>query len=304
MINLRLGRKLLYSTVVSKSSTEAAVLNSAQVAFAHRLNIQKALPPFKLLQALSHPSLLKSSTDEPTTETVQKDFAHLRHVGKKSLSYFTEEYLTARFPALSEKYLRIGMDVFLADKNLLALARFLGIDAACGFDSKKQQLGKQNVFKGRRKQGHGLEAEEMELEKKTLQLDCFTALLGTLVLESGPLTVRNLLDSRYFNNSLFNPKDLVRPLYPIPDLSQKYPSLVFRLHQESGRASSNPMFIIGVYPDSAAKECLGEGFGPSQALAQHRAATDALRNIHLIEKRVTTRLSDQMTSSADIIYSV
>lgn len=264
-INLLSFRSNFYST-----------LNSAQASFVNRLGIGE-ISTSKFLTALSHPQLKDS---DPT------EFKSLVNIGNLSLKFFSREYLKTRFPSMDEKYLKIGTELFVNDKNVLQLARFLGIDAACGTDPFKKS--KTDPVKNE------------EIESKSIHLECFKALIGLIGTECGPLNLRKFLDSRYFNNSLFNPKDLVRPLYPIPELSKNYPNLIFRLHQESGRLSSNSMFIVGVYADESAETCLGEGYGASQALAQHRAATEALRKMFLVEKRIIKRPSDTLSSISEI----
>lgn len=280
-----------YSTSASVHSS----LNSAQVAFVNRIGFER-ISASKLAMVLSHP---KSSVAQSSSE-----FDNLIKIGNKSLEFFTKEYLKTRFPSLTDKYLEVGMKTFLADKNILQFAMFLGIDAASGIDSiLKEKWIKANRMDKKRKIKK-LEIEKDNFNETEARLYCFKALLGLIATESSPLELRKFLDSRYFNNSLFNPNDLVRPLYPIPDLTQIYPDLVFRLHQESGRLSSNSMFIVGVYSDKNSQTCLGEGYGASQALAQHRAATEALRKLFLVEKRVIHRPPDSLKETSELLKCI
>lgn len=274
-------------------------LNSAQIAFANRIGFDQ-ISASKLLVALSHPKFPPNKDQE---SQINSEFNNLIKIGNDSLHYFTREYLKARFPSLTDKFLQVGMKMFLAEKNLLQFAMFLGIDSACGIDSHlREKWIRSNQSNTKKKHKKKLLVDESEnLNETEIRLDCFKALLGLIGTETGPLNLRKFLDSRYFNNSLFNPKDLVRPLYPIPDLTEIYPNLVFRLHQESGRLSNNSMFIVGVYADKFSQECLGEGFGASQALAQHRAATEALRKLFLIEKRVIQRPSDSINTTMELL---
>lgn len=53
---------------------------------------------------------------------------------------------------------------------------------------------------------------------------------------------------------------------------------VARLVAESGRQSSSAMFVVAWY---SGRLKLGEGFGMSIAMAEYRAATDALRRLYL-----------------------
>lgn len=289
-------RHNFYSTSASTISS----LNSAQVSFVNRIGFER-IPSSKLAMALSHPKF-PSNKDSATQSS--SEFDNLIKVGSKSLEFFTKEYLKTRFPSLTDKYVEVGMKTFLADRNIIQFAMFLGIDAASGIDSflREKWINANRMDKNRKIKK--LESEKENFTEVEVRLDCFKALLGLIAIESGPLDLRKFLDSRYFNNSLFNPKDLVRPLYPIPDLTQIYPDLVFRLHQESGRLSSNSMFIIGAYSDKNSQNCLGEGYGASQALAQHRAATEALRKLFLVEKRVIHRPSDSFKETSELLKCI
>lgn len=276
----------LYS---STANSNLKSLNPAQFAFVIRLGINK-IPSEKILTALNHPKL---HNNQPSSD----DFEKLICIGDKAFSYFAKEYIKTRFPSLQYKFAEIGWKTFLADQNVLRLARFLGIDAACGIDSilkDRLRIEKNSKLPKSLQKKKLLKPTAFdEINIPEIQLECFKALLGLIATENGPLTLRNFLDSRYFNNSQFNPEDLIRPLYPIPDLALIYPNLVFRLHQESGRLSSNSIFIVGVYKFEDSTDCLGEGYGPSIALAQQRAAIDALRKMDLKETVVANRSSDK-----------
>lgn len=281
-----------YSTMPSSFKT----LNSAQVSFLNRIGFDQ-IPASKLLLALSHPKF-------PVNNDNATEFQNLIKIGNDSLQFFTREYLKTRFPSLIDKYLQIGMKTFLADKNILQFAMFLGIDAACGIDSylkEKWINSNRSINKKKQNKKKNSEIEPENFTETEIRLDCFKALLGLIGTETGPLNLRKLLDSRYFNNSLYNPNDFIRPLYPIPDLTEIYPELIFRLHQESGRLSSNSMFIVGVYADKTSQNYLGEGYGASQALAQHRAATEALRKLFLAENRVIQRPSDSINETSELL---
>lgn len=287
-----------YSSTPTPSSIPKT-LNSAQVAFVNRIGADQ-IPASKLLSALSHPKFMAYKTHQEAPNN--PEFQNLIKIGNDSLQFFTREYLKTRFPSLADKYLQVGMKTLLADKNLLQFAMFLGIDAACGIDSHlKEKWILENKNKKTKKKKKSSKIEQENFNETEIRLDCFKALLGIIGTEAGPLNLRKFLDSRYFNNSQFNPSDFIRPLYPIPDLAELYPDLVFRLHQESGRLSSHSMFIVGVYADKTSQNYLGEGYGSSQALAQHRAATDALRKLFLKEQRVMQRPSDHFKDKTELL---
>lgn len=51
-----------------------------------------------------------------------------------------------------------------------------------------------------------------------------------------------------------------------------------RLLSETGRLSSSPVFVVGIFSGS---DKLGEGFGTSLKMAEYRAAEDALHRLYL-----------------------
>lgn len=55
----------------------------------------------------------------------------------------------------------------------------------------------------------------------------------------------------------------------------------FRLEGETGRASNDPVFVVGVYCDT---EKIGESFGPSLKVAENRACQDALLRYFCLEE--------------------
>ncbi len=64
----------------------------------------------------------------------------------------------------------------------------------------------------------------------------------------------------------------------VEKLGRKRP--VARLMKETGRASSNPVFLVGIYSGT---EKIGEGYGSSLEMAEERGCKDALRNYYLKE---------------------
>ena len=56
------------------------------------------------------------------------------------------------------------------------------------------------------------------------------------------------------------------------------PSSTHRLLKESGRLSSHPTFLSGVF---SGERKLGEGFGSSIRMSEWRASEDALRRLYL-----------------------
>ncbi|KAI9333000.1 hypothetical protein BDR26DRAFT_868810 [Obelidium mucronatum] len=114
------------------------------------------------------------------------------------------------------------------------------------------------------------------------------ALVGALYAEKGAAAVADFIkkhiESRSVNvaahlNLHKNPKQLLRRILK----EQRRPPAVSRMLKETGRLSTNPVFIVGVY---SGIEKLGEGYGSSIKMAETRAFKNALE-LHFTKEVVT-----------------
>jgi large subunit ribosomal protein L44 len=69
--------------------------------------------------------------------------------------------------------------------------------------------------------------------------------------------------------------------------------MIFRMEGESGRATCEPIFIVGVY---SGEEKIGESYGPSIIVAENRAASDALKRF-FCQEETDASLLDHLPSS-------
>jgi len=295
-----------------KTHFEPVTLTPAEVAFANRLSTG------------ANRQLLSDSTLQCILGSPTLQFENFKKIGDTLLQYFTREYLTARFPRLHSNGLAIGMQTFTANGNLALLARFMGLEAALGkIDGKKfkeETLGRCIKVPRWTRNSRRLPAPQIEAELESRRqeaiirhADILKAILGAISVELGPLQARKFLDCRHYT-SAFSVERLCTPEYPIVDLTEFLRKLhkndkidlEFRLLQESGRLSNQSMYFVGVFgPSMSTSNCLnvrilGEGYGASIALAQHRAACTALRNYYLTELPVVSRPSDSFTSISDL----
>lgn len=67
----------------------------------------------------------------------------------------------------------------------------------------------------------------------------------------------------------------------------------YRLLHESGRLSTSPIYVVGVYSHL---DKLAEAHGPSLLVAQERAAVEALKKLFLIYDPDAPRKSDLLSS--------
>lgn len=110
--------------------------------------------------------------------------------------------------------------------------------------------------------------------------------------------VRTFMDAYIFSGT-FNKDLLCRPKNPMLKLAyavRKFsmPEPDYRLLHETGRLSTNPTYVVGVY---VGLDKLSEANGPSLLLARERAAVQALRKLFLTEDLTTPRKSDELVNN-------
>lgn len=137
---------------------------------------------------------------------------------------------------------------------------------------------------------------------------CINALVGAVYQEQGPEAAKKMVHDYIISNkqvdlhAAFRRMEAKRHLSALLVRSKKSPA-VSRLLSETGRKSSSPVFVVGVFSGG---EKLGEGFGSSLKMAEHRACRDALvrhyaqeqkdyilpSDAHLVESYVPPSLGD------------
>lgn len=251
-------------------------LTPAQSALAHRIGLQN-LNPTSLSAALSHPSIASNSQDK---------FVGYEKTGRAVLKYFVEEYVRYRFPKLPRDSRQLAHTVYTCSKNLAAVARGVGLEYA--------------LVKFRGVPHIHMPVMSPKTSNRVLG-ETLLALLGLIAKNDLP-SARQFIDTFVFT-TVFDTKCLVKPRYPIVQLAQAlqaqgHPSAqpVFRLLHESGRTSNSSMYVVGVYAGESDQQMLGEGYGPSMNLAEHRAAVEALRAMYLVDVHDASRPSDALLS--------
>lgn len=270
-------------------------MTPAQSALAHRIGLQN-LNQQSLTAALSHPSVTLTSPDTPDTT-----FNDYERTGRVVLNYFVEEYVRYRFPKLPRDSRQLAHTIYTCSKNLAAVARGFGLEYALvkfeGLPHVHMSTLDQFIQEMRKKEpGLSLKTSNQVLEETLL------ALLGLIAKNDLP-SARQFIDTFIFS-TVFDTKRLVKPRYPIVQLAQAlhaqghHPSAqpVFRLLHESGRTSNSSMYVVGVYAGESEPQMLGEGYGPSMNLAEHRAAVEALRAMYLVDVHDASRPSDALLS--------
>ncbi len=283
-------------------------------------------------QALTHPLLpdwdgCRSHSREADTRA----FEGMRSEGAAAIDVFAKEYVRARFPRLLPDDRARALATYTAPQCLAAVARAAGVEAGivpfCGTPQIEQPLldafVNGRVFRPRDTAGvisqsalsKGGQSSELHSSRDVLA-DIFLSIAGLALRHAGAQSTRRLLDGRLFAVS-FDVRLLCSPARPVLQLHRSLVSLSrrpgrrhaapekggasaadffavhrrvdYRLMAESGRTSAHSVYVVGAY---IGDQLLSSAHGPSLVDARERAALEALRRIHLIDRPEAPRPSD------------
>ncbi|KAJ3040843.1 hypothetical protein HDU99_010133, partial [Rhizoclosmatium hyalinum] len=215
-----------------------------------------------LLQALTHKSFKPIVPQtESEAHTISDATERNRILGSRLLSFYMTNYLMAKYPVMPAEAIESLVDAYVGDRALANVGKNLGV----------QQIM-------RWKKVGSTTSEEQQLQPSLVVARVVQALVGSLYKEKGPQGVADFVNkhiqSRVVDVSAHlklhqNPKGVLRAV--LKEL--KKPSPVSRMLKETGRLSTNPVFIVGVY---SGMDKIGEGYGSSISMAETRACKNAL----------------------------
>ncbi|KAJ3020270.1 UNVERIFIED_CONTAM: hypothetical protein HDU68_010256 [Siphonaria sp. JEL0065] len=245
MFLLRLARRSLHS--------DAHAQTAALAAFRARTGLALGSDA-KLLAALTHRSF---GSNEEAEAVDGADNERARLLGQRLLAFHTTHRLMTQYPLLPASAVESLVEAFVGDRALANVGHVLGVPHVM-----------------RWKKSAAADPAPLVVAKVV------QALVGALYTEKGPSAVADFLkkhiesrsvDVRAHLNLHKNPKHVLRTI--LKDANRPLP--VSRMLKETGRLSTNPVFIVGVY---SGIEKLGEGYGSSIAMAETRACKNALEN--------------------------
>ncbi|TLD38856.1 Ribonuclease III [Venturia nashicola] len=126
------------------------------------------------------------------------------------------------------------------------------------------------------------------------------AVIGALYLHTGKIATKKFFNNHFLSRML-NLSELFDFRYPTRDLSrlclrEGFEPPIARLISETGRASSHPVFVVGVF---SGRDKLGEGNGGSLDEARNRAAAAALKGWYLYSPMEVTVPSEVEAGDPD-----
>ncbi|KAI8376566.1 ribonuclease III domain-containing protein [Radiomyces spectabilis] len=241
--------------------------DAALAAFGARLGLQN-LDSHVLEKAVTHAS------------ASQENNAVFTALGKRVSSLYTLEYLHCRYPWIPTKTLDNVVGAYVGNKFFSRLGKHMGL---------------QHVMRWQPTQGvEGI--EDKPLVHEVALSDCMNALIGVIYEKQGEDAAKKFIHAHILSADTIV-KDIVRetwknnPKRHLSALLRKVhkESPISRLVSETGRHSSAPVYVVGVF---SGEEKLGEGFGSSLQMAEHRACIDALQTHYCREEKTFTLPSD------------
>ncbi|CED83435.1 Ribonuclease III domain proteins [Phaffia rhodozyma] len=257
----------------------------------------------RILQALTHSSFNQSANVDPNADpsvssplassaSPSIDFAaspsntSLATLGSTILNFTLSEYYSKKFPNISTKGLRLihaGLTNSLAMEDVAAEIG-VGLHRTTGPTSKR--VGDWSGSKGvpvRWKRT--LKPSETD---KDYYLEAITSAVNAMIAvvyeKKGLPAAAAFVNAHFISRSVDIGSFLkfANPKAVLSDIVVKYglEPPVARLIKETGRMSQTPYFVIAMY---SGKIKLGEGWGTSLKMAEHRASTNAIKATYLTE---------------------
>ncbi|EPB84156.1 hypothetical protein HMPREF1544_09078 [Mucor circinelloides 1006PhL] len=215
-----------------------------------------------LKQALTHKSVEGSNNN-----------ATLEYIGKRVIGLFATEYIHSRFPQLHPGAFNTTLRAYIGNKSFSKIATEVGLQHTVDWKAP--------------------EDDSVKLGQSTVLADCMNALVGAIYQEQGQDAAKKFIHDFVLSRD-FDVRPTIKVQEPKRHLSilmkqlNKQPA-VSRLLSETGRHSSAPVFIVGVF---SGENKLGEGFGSSLKMAEFRACQDALTSYYGQEYKDFTLPSD------------
>ncbi|KIR74682.1 hypothetical protein I310_00956 [Cryptococcus deuterogattii CA1014] len=257
---------------------------TALSALASRLSLPPS-PPLHaaLLACLTHPSYRSPQPDSADNAATQTNEL-LATLGNSLLGLFASEHLSTIYPYLPTKPLQHAVTAYVGPASCLSVARSLGVAVQGGGNTGLPGLGA-----GSSSAGVAVRWSKTAVAERNWRDTRGEAAQGPV---KGIHAARAFTHAHFLSRAL-DFSSLIIPTNPMQTLSSvvsahlsstagvpassSHTLIQPRLLASTGTASQAPLFLIGLFLPSGIK--LAEGHGSSKAMAQHRAAVNALQSI-------------------------
>ncbi|KAI8986043.1 ribonuclease III domain-containing protein [Pilobolus umbonatus] len=250
-----------YSTVYEAHKESPIHENTALYALKARLGLYD-LDNAVFQQALTHPSF-----------TEENNNTKFEYVGKRVVGLLATEYFHCKYPAMPTDIFAATIGGFIGNKSTSKIAVEVGLQYSVNWNRPADA--------------------DVKLGQSTVLASCMNAIVGAIYQDKG-------LDAakKFVHDFILSREVDLQPLLKVKEPKRTLSALlrkmgkeeaVSRLVSETGRASSSPVFVVGVFSGT---EKLGEGFGSSLKMAEFRACQDALTKHFGREEKNFTLPSD------------
>lgn len=245
-----------------------------------------------LKQALTH----KSVVTDPEANNEK-----LSSLGNKVLTLYAADFVDAKYPRLPKEAVESITEAYVGRQALYKISAHMGLlpvlqwNSGLASDTDEASRDKDLAVKSLRGKVPPFVPTKVHLESHQETVLCddevkldrtgvvrvaaksLSALVGAIYRDQGSSSARQFVQSTVLSGKV-NVADYLDFPAPKQRLTQLLSSLkrerpISRILKETGRKSSHPIFIVGVFSGT---EKLGEGAGSSLQMAENRAVRDAL----------------------------
>ncbi|ORE03615.1 ribonuclease III [Rhizopus microsporus var. microsporus] len=172
-----------------------------------------------------------------------------KSIGKRVTGLFVTEFFHCKYPNLHPQAFEKTISAYIANKTFAQIAT---------------ELGMQHSIKWTRTE---------KLGQSTVLADCLHAVIGAVFEQGGEDAAK-----KFVHDFILAREMDIRPLIKMDEPKRQLSALLrqlgkpkaeSRLLSETGRHSSAPVFVVGVFSET---EKLGEGFGSSIKMAEFRVS--------------------------------
>jgi large subunit ribosomal protein L44 len=252
--------QLLWKRCVSTIPQES---EAALKAFQARSGID--LPQNVLINALTH----KSYTDREDASE------RYRMIGKSALSYYVTESIICQYPKMPAGACFSIVQSLIGRPSCSSIGKQLGVTMVMRWKNKFDKKEDKILMK---RQARKEERVATDLGEAAAVAVVVESLIGALHQEAGVAVARNFIKAHFLSRAvdveahvdlflkLQVPRLLLRRICKTNGLAKP----IARLLKETGRMSSSPVFIVGIYSGVLK---VGEGYGSSTSMAETRVNT-------------------------------
>ncbi|KAG8748150.1 hypothetical protein FRC10_008883 [Ceratobasidium sp. 414] len=218
-----------------------------------------------LAQVVTHPSFVPLHQHYYPHELPPAHNGMLAALGNSLMGLFATEWLAATYPHLPTLVVKAAVSAYVGPASASAVAREWGAVPLLRWQRTPSTPIRQGVM------------------HDDAIASVARALTGLIYHAAGSMDDARTFVHAHFLSREFDLRSLLKfsdPKLALIHAVRKYrrEPPISRLLAESGRASNSPTFVVGVF---SGEDKLGEGFGSSLRMAEHRAAQDAMHRLYL-----------------------